>query len=56
MRYPFFGTNVLWRFRGEKAYRYGYPTKMKNGLVRMGRWNGDTIGGIVVDLTEIEVK
>jgi len=56
MRYPFFGTNIFWRFKGEKEYRYGYPTKMNDGLVRMGRWNGDTTGGIIVDMREIGVK
>jgi hypothetical protein len=56
MRYPFFGTNVYWRFKGEKAYRYGYPTQMRTGLVRMGRWNGDTMSDIVVDLKDIEIK
>ena len=56
MKYPFFGTNVYWRFKGERAFRYGYPTQMPNGLVRMGRWNGDTYGGVIVNLEEIEVK
>ena len=56
MKYPFFGTNVYWRFKEEKVYRYGYPTQMSNGLVRMGRWNGDTAGGVLVDLKDIEVK
>jgi len=56
MRYPFFGTNIYWRFKGDKAYRYGYPTQMDNGLVRMGRWNGDTVGGLIVDLKDIEVR
>jgi len=37
MKYPFFGINIYWRFKGEKAYRYGYPVRDKNGLVRMGR-------------------
>lgn len=56
MKYPFFGTNVYWRFKGDEAYRYGYPTRMINGLVRMGRWNGDTLGGTIVSLDDIEVK
>ena len=56
MKYPFFGTNVYWRFKGEKSYRYGYPTQEKGGLVRMGRWNGDTTGGNIVDLKEIEIR
>ena len=56
MKYPFFGTNVYWRFKGEKAYRYGYPIQVDNQLVRMGRWNGDTHGGTVVEMKDIEVK
>ena len=50
------GVSCYWRFKGEKAYRYGYPTMLKNGLVRMGAWNGDTVGGVVVDPKEIEVR
>jgi len=56
MKYPFWKTNVYWRFKGEKTYRYGYPTQMNNGLVRMGRWHGDIAGGIIVDIRDIEVK
>ena len=56
MKYPFFGTNIYWRFKDEKVYRYGYPTLLENGLVRMGRWHGDTMGGIVVDLKDIDVR
>lgn len=56
MKYPFFGTNIYWRFKGDKAYRYGYPTRMPKGLIRMGRWNGDTTGGFVVDKKEVEIR
>jgi len=56
MKYPFWGTSVYWRFKGEKVYHYGYPTQMDNGLVRMGRWHGDTAGGIIVDIRDIEIN
>ena len=55
MKYPFFGTSVYWRLKGDREYKYGYPTQTDNGLVRMGRWNGDT-NGTIVSLEEIEVK
>jgi len=47
-----------WRFKGGKAYRYGWPSRVpgSNGLIRMGCWNGDTISGIIVDPEEIEVR
>lgn len=56
MQPPVFGTKIYWRFKGDKAWKYGYPIKEDKGLVRMGRWHGDTVGGPVVDLKEIEVK
>lgn len=49
------GTMYYWRFKGEKAWRFGY-TSPAGTLVRMGRWNGDTCGGVVVDPNEIEVR
>ena len=55
MQYPFFGTNIYWRFKGKKEYRYGYPIRIDRNLVKMGRWNGD-IHGPVVDFEDIEVK
>ena len=48
--------SCYWRFKGEMAYRYGYPTPLKSGLVRMGRWNGDTSGGFIVDPSDVEIK
>lgn len=48
--------SVYWRFKGEKAWRYGYKTRAECGLWRMGRWNGDTTGGSVVSPEEVEVK
>ncbi len=50
---------VWWRFKKNAPgeYRFGYCTSAESGqLVRMGRWNGDTTGGCVVDPYEIEWK
>ena len=45
-----------WRFKGEKAYRYGYATEAGRGLYHMGLWNGDTTHGVIVDPNDIEVR
>ena len=46
-----------WRFKGEHAYRFGYPSRIEGSrLVRMGRWNGDYTGGYIVDEREIELQ
>lgn len=45
-----------WRFKGDKAYRYGYATEVGYGLYRMGLWNGDTMNGPIVDPNDIEIK
>lgn len=50
------GQSCYWRFKGEGPWRYGYPTDAGKGLIRMGLWNGDTHGGIVVDPSEIETR
>lgn len=44
-----------WRFRGEKAYRYGYVSHVKGRLYRMGLWNGDTTHGPIVDPADVEL-
>jgi len=44
-----------WRFKGDKAYKYGYCTHVHRNLYRMGCYNGDTSGGIIVDVKDIEV-
>jgi len=36
-----------WRFRGDKEWRYGWPTNAGDGMVMMGRWNGDKSMGVV---------
>ena len=50
---------VWWRFKTPQptAYRFGYVTyETGYSMIRMGCWNGDTMGGAVVDATEIEWK
>jgi hypothetical protein len=54
MNRPSSGSMVWWRFKGIGGYHFGYVTEAGNGLIRMGRWNGDTTGGTVVDPIEIE--
>jgi len=53
------GTMVWWRPKasaGGDGWRFGYITHLSDGLVRMGRWNGDDWGGKVVSEREIETK
>jgi hypothetical protein len=45
-----------WRFKGEKAWVYGFATTVGRGLYRMGLWNGDTNHGPIVDPNDIEVR
>lgn len=46
---------VYWRFKGDKPYRFGYCTYVSGpNLIRMGRYNGDTVGGTVVSAYDIE--
>lgn len=49
---------VYWRFAGPpSAWRFGYCTyESGHDLVRMGAYNGDTMGGSVVSAAEIEWK
>lgn len=49
---------VWWRFKKQGGtWRFGYVSNTGNSsLVRMGNWNGDTTGGVVVDSAEIEWK
>lgn len=50
------GQSCYWRFKDEKRWRYGYPTRLKDGLIMMGLWNGDRQRGTVVDPNDIEVR
>lgn len=45
-----------WRFKGEKAWRFGYCTSAGSGLYRMGHYNGDTMGGPLVDPGDVETR
>lgn len=46
-----------WRFKAKGGtWTYGYPSRVKGALVRMGAWNGDTSYGVVVDESEIETR
>lgn len=45
-----------WRFKGEKAWRYGYASRAERGLWRMGLWNGDMSHGPYVDPDEVETR
>lgn len=57
MRRPPPGTMCYWRVKGSAEWRFGYCTYVDGTeFVRMGRWNGDTIGGSVVGPWEIEWK
>jgi hypothetical protein len=50
---------VYWRFKTQIPcpWRFGYCTYAGgHELVRMGCWNGDTTGGAVVSVSEIEWK
>lgn len=54
---PGSGTMVYWRFKGQGRYLFGYVSYTNNyNLVRMGCWNGDTMGGSIVDVNDIEWK
>lgn len=53
------GSMVYWRFKAKApcAWLFGYVTYAGGySMLRMGRWNGDTMGGALVDATEIEWK
>lgn len=49
---------VWWRFKAQGGtWRFGYVSRVPQGsLIRLGNWNGDTTGGVVVDPNEIEHK
>ena len=54
---PSHGSMVWWRGKGSLEWRFGYCIYVQgHDLVRMGRWNGDTMGGAVVAASEIEWK
>lgn len=52
------GYMVWWRFKREVPgpWHFGYTSSVGQGLIRLGRWNGDTMGGYVVSPSEVEWK
>jgi hypothetical protein len=50
------GKSYHWRFIGDKAYIYGYCTRLDNGLYHMGLYNCDTVEGYIVDEQDIEYR
>lgn len=51
------GTMIYWRFKRNApgAWKFGYVSHTaRSDMLRMGNWNGDTMGGSLVDPTEIE--
>ena len=55
---PPVGQMVYWRFKAHAPgpWNYSYVSSAGCGLLRMGNWNGDTTGGLVIDPAEIEWK
>lgn len=44
-----------WRQRGALEWRFGYCTYVSgHDLIRMGSYNGDTTGGRIVSIDDIE--
>jgi hypothetical protein len=51
------GTMVWWRPKGGIEWRFGYCTHVSGTtMVCMGRHNGDTTGGVVVSINDVEWK
>lgn len=50
------GCMYYWRYKFDLRWHFGYCTYIEGdaSLVRMGRWNGDGIGGSVVSVADIE--
>lgn len=56
-RRPPSGSMCYWRVNGAAEWRFGYCTYMRGyDLVRMGCWSGDTTGGSIVSIGDIEWK
>ncbi len=56
MSRPPAGSMVWWRVKDAAEWRFGYCTYITANMVRMGRWNGDSTGGSVVSIGEVEWK
>lgn len=53
------GAECYWRFIGEKAWHYGWPSRIEPEylwLFRMGAYSDDTITGTIVSLRDVEIK
>lgn len=57
MNRPPSGSMCWWRVKGAAEWRFGYCTYVSGpNMIRLGRWNGDTSGGSVVSIGDIEWK
>jgi len=55
MNRPSSGSMVYWKFKNGTVWYFGYVTYAGGcDLLRMGVWNGDSIHGSVVSISEIE--
>ncbi|AGS81059.1 hypothetical protein [Caulobacter phage Cr30] len=51
------GSMCYWRYNNSKEWKFGYCTYVSGyDMIRLGRWNGDDIGGPVVSISDIEWK
>jgi hypothetical protein len=53
------GQMIYWRYRRHDpgAWRFGYVSYTGTpDIIRLGAWNGDTMGGALVSPSEIEWK
>ena len=51
------GSMVYWRFKRSEpsSWTFGYVTYVASyNMIRMGRYNGDSMNGTIVDVDEIE--
>lgn len=53
---PESGRMVWWKVLGAVSWQIGYVTYVDGDLIRLGRYNGDTTGGIVLNPRAIEWK
>ena len=51
------GSMVWWRLIGSRIWRFGYCTYISgHDMIRLGWWNGDTINGPILSVSDIEWK
>lgn len=53
---PQSGRMYYWRYKSGLRWHFGYCTYIEgqSSMIRMGRWNGDSTGGSVVSVMDIE--